>query len=367
MTFRQAVWTEPLLSELSSPGRRGSNFGPDDRLKKIYEQSEDFIPQKLKRTKLALPSLSEPQVVRHFLRLSQMNFGVDFGMYPLGSCTMKYNPKIAERLAGNPNMLNSHPLQYFGSCQGILEILYDLSEMLAEITGMARMSLAPAAGAQGEYVGTLIMKAFFRDRGELEKRREILIPDSAHGTNPATAVMAGFRVIKIASNENGLIDVNAVKEALSDATAGVMLTVPNTLGLFENKIEEISKIVHDVGGLMYYDGANMNALLGRARPGDMGFDIVHLNLHKTFSTPHGGGGPGAGPVGVAPHLIEYLPIPLVEKSQRGYYLEEKVPKTIGRVRGFVGNVAILLRAYVYILLYGKDGLPMVSGQSVLAA
>ncbi len=280
---------------------------------------------------------------------------------------MKYNPKVSERLGRNRGLINAHPHQPEESVQGLLEILYNLSQMLAEITGTDKVSLAPAAGAQGEFVGALIMRAYIRDKGELETRDEMLVPDSAHGTNPASAAMAGFKVVKVPSNREGQVDIESVKEKVSERTAGMMLTVPNTLGLFERNIIEITRLVHDAGGLMYYDGANMNALLGRVRAGDMGFDIVHINVHKTFSTPHGGGGPGAGPVGVVSKLADYLPIPTVERRSRGYYLNYVLAKSIGRVKGFHGNIGVLLRAYVYISMLGSGGLKKVSEQSVLAS
>lgn len=368
MTFRQAYWSEPLLKELTRDGRIGIHTPPMSReIVRKVGKSETLVPKKLRREILSLPSLSEPQVVRHFVRLSQMNFGVDCGMFPLGSCTMKYNPKISERLARNSGLTRAHPHQPEESVQGILQILYDLSRMLSDITGTHKVSLVPAAGAHGEFVGALIMKSYIQDKGELGTRNEMLVPDSAHGTNPASAAMAGFRVVKVASNKEGQVDIDSVKKKVSERTAGMMLTVPNTLGLFERNILEVTDLVHQAGGLMYYDGANMNALLGRVRPGDMGFDIVHINVHKTFSTPHGGGGPGAGPVGVVSKIARYLPIPTIERGRTGYYLNYDLPKSIGRIKGFHGNIAVLLRAYVYISMLGADGLRKVSEQSVLAS
>jgi glycine dehydrogenase subunit 2 len=320
----------------------------------------------VKRKDLKLPELSELQVLRHFNRLSQMNFSVESGMYPLGSCTMKYNPKIAERISASPRIREAHPLQPDDSLQGLLEIFYELSKMLEEITGMYRFSLAPAAGAQGEFAGALMIRKHLRENG-LANKDEILVPDSAHGTNPASAAMAGFKVVKIQSNEDGLISAEEVQHLVSRRTAGMMLTVPNTLGLFESEVGEIAKLIHDAGGLMYYDGANMNALLGKVRPRDMGFDIAHLNLHKTFGTPHGGGGPGAGPVGVSEELADYLPIPLIAKEEERYYLDHNVHHTIGRLKGSFANSAILLKAYIYISLLGAEGLDDVSSLAVLAA
>lgn len=360
--FRQAVWDEPLIIELSRQGRRGLSPLPTQNV-----HPENLIPKELKRESICLPSLSEPQVIRHFVHLSQMNYGVDCGPYPLGSCTMKYNPKISQRLAANPYLRRLHPYQPEESAQGILEILYQLSEMLAEITGTDHVSLLGAAGAHAEFMGALIMRRWSEDRGELGTREEMLVPDSAHGTNPASAAMAGFKVVKIPSDKDGLVSVEAVKAAVSNKTVGMMLTVPNTLGLFEKNILEISSLIHESGGLMYYDGANMNALLGRARPGDMGFDIVHMNLHKTFATPHGGGGPGAGPLGVQEHLRDYLPVPLISFDGSKYVFSYNLPRTVGRARSFYGNIAVLVRAYIYIMLMGKNGLKQVSEQASLAA
>jgi glycine dehydrogenase subunit 2 len=313
-----------------------------------------------------LPEMSEPEIIRHFVRLSQMNYAIDVGMYPLGSCTMKYNPKVSQRIARNPQLAELHPYQDVSTIQGTLEILYELEQMLIEISGMNRFSLSPAAGAQGEYVGALIMQKHLKDNGFATKD-EMLVPDSAHGTNPASAAMAGFKVVKIPSSDEGIVSEEEVKKVLTKNTAGMMLTVPNTLGLFEKEIVQVTKIIHESNGLMYYDGANMNALLGRARPGDMGFDIVHINVHKTFATPHGGGGPGAGPVGVKSHLGDYLPVPVISKSKDSFGLDYSVPKTIGRVKSFYGNAAVLLRAYCYILSLGKEGLKSVSEQAVLAS
>lgn len=368
MVFRQAVWDEPLLSELSRSGRKGYSLPPiENKIKSELAALGDALPpQMIRSDPPALPEISEPEIVRHFVRLSQMNFAIDLGMYPLGSCTMKYNPKVSQRIARNPKMSELHPYQDESTIQGTLEILYELGQMLSEISGMDRFTLSPAAGAQGEYVGALIMRNYLRDAGLAEKD-EMLVPDSAHGTNPASAAMAGFKVVKIPSSDEGIVTVEEVKKVLTKNTAGMMLTVPNTLGLFEKEIIEVTKIVHESHGLMYYDGANMNALLGRARPGDMGFDIVHINVHKTFATPHGGGGPGAGPVGVKSHLADYLPTPVVKKSGEAYALDYSVPKSVGRVKSFYGNSAVLLRAYCYILSLGREGLKAVSEQAVLSS
>lgn len=351
--FRQARWCEPLLKELSEEEGEVETF----KLR--------GFPENMVRDKLNIPNLPEPRVVRHFIRLSQMNFGVDLGTYPLGSCTMKYNPKVCERIVLNQKLRMVHPLQPQETCQGILQILYELSSYLVEITGTSRASLVPAAGAHGEFAGALMIRAAIKERGETKTRNEMIIPDSAHGTNPASAAMAGFKVVKLPSNQDGLVDVEALKGVVGKNTAGIMLTVPNTLGLFEKNIVEIVKIVKEVGGYTYYDGANLNALLGKVRPGDMGFDIVHLNLHKTFATPHGGGGPGAGPICASKGMEEYLPVPLVEYDGSRYFLEYDRPKSIGLVRGFYGNISVLVKAYSYIRLLGAEGLRKVSERAVL--
>ncbi len=354
--FKQAKWNEPLLVELEETPE--SAWYPD-------EVGEVDIPKHLLREKLDIPNVSEPLVVRHFTRLSQMNYGVDLGIYPLGSCTMKYTPKICEELLKNRKIRDIHPLIEEEHVQGLLQILYELSIFLAEITGAYKVSLQPSAGAHGELTGCLIMRAYHELNGE-SFRNEILIPDSAHGTNPASASMAGYKVVVIPSNEEGRVDVEALKEvADSKKTAGLMLTNPNTLGIFEKDIVEIAKIVHEVGGLLYYDGANLNAILGKCRPCDMGFDIVHINLHKTFGTPHGGGGPGAGPVGVVEKLVDFLPVPTVEFDGERYYLNYDIPHTIGKVHSFYGHIDVLLKAYIYILLHGAKYLEKIAEISVL--
>ena len=367
MKFRQAVWDEPLLKELSRDGRKAYSLPVMDKKIAEFADTNTNIPANMLRSEpLELPQLSEPEIVRHFVKLSQMNFAIDLGMYPLGSCTMKYNPKISQRIAKNPKMLNLHPYQDESTTQGILEILYELEQMLCEITGMDRFALSPAAGAQGEYAGALMIRKFHKDQG-FEEKDEMLVPDSAHGTNPSSAAMAGFKVVKIPSSEEGIVTAEATKNLISKNTAGMMLTVPNTLGIFEREIDEVTKMVHEIGGQVYYDGANMNALLGYVRPGDMGFDIVHINVHKTFATPHGGGGPGAGPVGVKAHLSEYLPVPLISNSGGNYTLDHSPRQSIGTIKSFYGNSAVLLRAYCYILSLGKQGLKTVSEQAVLAS
>ncbi|ASJ10094.1 glycine dehydrogenase (aminomethyl-transferring) [Thermococcus sp. P6] len=359
--FRQAKWDEPLIFELSREGRIGYT------LPRPIEDVNVEIPEKLKRkSPLNLPELSEPEVVKHYTRLSEMNYGVDSGIYPLGSCTMKYNPKINEEIAGHPKVAYVHPYQDERTVQGALRIMWELEQWLKEITGMDRFTLQPAAGANGEFTGVSIIRAYHLDRGDT-KRDEILVPDSAHGTNPASAAMAGFRVVEIPSNEEGTVDLEALENAVSDRTAGLMLTNPNTLGIFEDEILEIARIVHEAGGLLYYDGANLNGVLGKIRPGDMGFDVVHLNLHKTFSTPHGGGGPGSGPVGVKDFLRDYLPVPLVgyDEEKDRYYLDYDVPKSIGKVKEFYGNFAVMVRALAYLKIMGREGLKEASEVAVL--
>ena len=353
-----------LIFELSLAGKKGYSLPKLD----IEEKSiEELIPSGLLRDADAnLPEVSEPEVVRHYTSISRLNHGVDIGFYPLGSCTMKYNPKINEVLARLEGFSGVHPYQSEETTQGCLKLLYELNVMLSEITGMEQVTLQPAAGSHGELTGMMIIKAYHESRGH-HGRHKIFIPDSAHGTNPSSAAMAGFQVVEVPSNERGGVDVDALREMVDQETAGLMLTNPNTLGLFEEDIIEIAQIVHDAGGLLYYDGANANAIMGITRPGDMGFDVVHLNLHKTFSTPHGGGGPGAGPVGVAKELVPFLPGPLVQFDGKKYYLEDDRPLSIGKVKSFFGNFGVVLRAYAYILTMGSEGLRKVSETAVLNA
>ncbi|NPA26612.1 MAG: glycine dehydrogenase subunit 2 [Chloroflexi bacterium] len=364
MTQEEVKIREPLLIELSTPGRRGVRFPDAD-----VPQAE--VPQDLLRTDLPLPEVSEVDVVRHYTRLSQYNHGVDINFYPLGSCTMKYNPKINEDMARLPGFVNIHPLQPVETVQGALAVMYTLQEALKEITGMAGVSLQPAAGAHGELTGVLIIREYHRRRGDT-KRNKILVPDSAHGTNPASSAMSGMRVVEIPSDKRGNIDLEKLKAECDDTLAGLMITNPNTLGLFEEHIDEVVQAVHDAGGLVYGDGANLNALLGIARFGDMGFDVVHLNLHKTFSTPHGGGGPGSGPVAVAEHLVDYLPGPIVAMvghDEDGTPLYDFVwpEKSIGRVKAFYGHFGVMVRALTYILMLGAEGLRQVAEDAVLNA
>ncbi|MEM3833026.1 MAG: aminomethyl-transferring glycine dehydrogenase subunit GcvPB [Thermoprotei archaeon] len=358
MTFIQASWDEPLIYETrhNVPIKRWFNETQID--------VSSYVPKNLIRaSSLELPDLPEVEVSRHYTRLSRMNFSVDLGTYPLGSCTMKYNPKIGEMLTLLDEARWLHPLQDESTIQGALEIIYKLSKYLEIITGTDKVTLQPAAGAHGELTGVLIIKAYYEDRGEGDIRNEIVVPDSAHGSNPASAAMAGFKVVTVPTGRDGNVDLDALKSVLSNRTAGFMITNPNTLGLFEKDIAVVSKMVHNAGGLMYYDGANLNGILGIVRPGDMGFDIVHLNLHKTFATPHGGGGPGAGAIGVKKFLIDYLPVPIVEYDGTKYKLNYDVPKTIGAVHGFYGNFLVFIKALAYIEIMGEDGLREVALRS----
>ncbi len=355
-----------LIFEKSIKGRGGIRVTPSDVPTTINIKKE-FLRGK----SAELPQLSELDVVRHFTQLSSRNFGVDTNFYPLGSCTMKYNPKACERIASYPGFTHLHPLLpqlRMGGMptQGALQVLYETDLLLREITGMAGFTMQPMAGAHGELTGIMIMAAYHRDRGS--KKTTVLVPDSAHGTNPASAAIAGYKVVSVPSSEKGVMDVNTLQRFINDEVAGIMLTCPNTIGLFEPDIKQICALIHNVDGLTYYDGANLNAIVGKARPCDFGFDIVHLNLHKTFATPHGGGGPGAGPVGVKEKLLDYLPVSIVVKRNDGTYaLEYDRPKSIGYIAPFYGNFAVILRAYVYILMLGKEGLNRVAENAVLNA
>jgi glycine dehydrogenase subunit 2 len=357
MTFRQARYDEPLVWELA---RRGGT--PLDTATTI-----PGIPERFRREKSAdWPELSELEVVRHYTRLSQMNFGIDTSAYPLGSCTMKYNPKVSEQLARRDGAAALHPYQPEETVQGALEILWRLETALAKITGLPEVSLQPAAGAHGEYAALLMIRAHIAEKGELARRTEVLLPDTAHGTNPASAAMAGFTTREIASVD-GCVDVAALKEAVSDRTAAFMLTNPNTAGLFESQIGEIAETVHGAGGMLYYDGANLNAILGVTNPGRMGFDVAHLNLHKTFATPHGGGGPGAGVLAASEVLGPYLPVPRITKSGRSFRLDYDRPKSIGKIKTGYGNFGLDLRAYAFLITHGEEGLRHISRRAVLNA
>ena len=327
---------------------------------------EDYLPKDLIRNKQAnLPNVSEPEVVRHYIKLSSKNHHVDKDFYPLGSCTMKYNPKINDKIASESQFANIHPEQHLSTVQGHLELQYKLEKMLNNITGMARTTLQPSAGSQGEFVGLLIMQKYHQNK---KNKKYIIIPESAHGTNPASVILAGFKVIQVGTNTKGCVDIDDLKSKVNDEVAGMMLTQPNTLGIFEKDIREITDIIHSVNGLIYMDGANLNALLGLSRPADMGFDIVHMNLHKTFSTPHGGGGPGAGPIGVVQKLAKHLPCPTVEKVGEEYVLSNNHSKdSIGRVHSFYGNIGVLVRAYCYIKTLGSSGLEEVSKNAIVNA
>ena len=352
-----------LIFEHSQTGRRNYSQAPQTKA-----ESKD-IPEKFRRKRRPLlPEVSEMQAVRHYTRLSQKNFSIDTHFYPLGSCTMKYNPRACNKLAMLPGLLGRHPHAPESTGQGFLACMYELQEMLKDVTGMKACSLTPLAGAQGEFAGVAMIRAYHDSRAD-QGRTEILVPDAAHGTNPATAVMCGYTVREIPTDANGDVDLEALKAAVGPQTAGLMLTNPSTLGVFERRITEIAKVVHDAGGLLYYDGANLNAILGRVKPGDMGFDVIHMNLHKTFSTPHGGGGPGAGPVAANERLVPFLPVPMVGKVQDKYLWEtEKTrPQTIGRLSANMGNAGVLLRAYVYARLLGREGMHRVAEYSTLNA
>jgi glycine dehydrogenase subunit 2 len=355
-----------LVFEKSIKGRRGLRIAKSD-----VPTSINLNSSLLRETDAELPELSELDVVRHFTELSRRNFGVDTNFYPLGSCTMKYNPKVTERIASYPGFAHLHPLlpqlRSGGMLtQGALEVVYEMDMILRDICGMDAFTMQPMAGAHGELTGIMMMAAYHRDRGNTKTK--ILVPDSAHGTNPASAAIGGYTVQAVPSDKNGLMSIEALKEVLDDEVAGIMLTCPNTLGLFNPHVKEICDLIHSVDGLAYYDGANLNAIVGKVRPGDLDFDIVHLNLHKTFATPHGGGGPGSGPVGVVEKLTDYLPVSSVIKRDDGTFaLDYDKPKSIGYIAPFYGNFAIILRAYVYILMLGKEGLERVAENAVLNA
>jgi glycine dehydrogenase subunit 2 len=352
-----------LIHEHSRPGRRAIAQAPA-----TLPDCDDLPANLRRRERPALPEVSELEAVRHYTRLSQKNFSIDTHFYPLGSCTMKYNPRACNSLASLPGFLSRHPAAPEGHSQGLMACLFELQEMLKVVTGMHAVSLAPAAGAQGELAGVMMIRAYHDARGDHD-RREILVPDAAHGTNPASAIMAGFEVREVPTGDDGDVDIEALRAAVGPQTAGIMLTNPSTVGVFDRNIEAIAETVHAAGGLLYYDGANLNAILGLVRPGDMGFDVIHMNLHKTFSTPHGGGGPGAGPVGVSKRLESYLPVPLVTFDGDHYHwqVEQDRPDSIGRLTAFGGNMGILLRAYIYARMLGAEGMRRVAEYATLNA
>ncbi len=356
--------SKALLFEMSRSGRQGYSLPSCD----VPEQPlEQILPKALQRSEpLELPELSEVEIIRHYTELSTRNFGVDTGFYPLGSCTMKYNPKVNEDAAILPGFAYMHPCQPEETAQGALELIYNMEQGLKELTGMDRFTLQPAAGAHGELTGLMIIQAYHRHRGD-HKRNKVLIPLSAHGTNPATVSMAGYDVVQIPCDDRGLVDLEALKAAVDETTSALMLTNPSTLGLFEEEIIAMARAVHEAGGLLYYDGANMNAIMGYTRPGDMGFDVVHINIHKTLATPHGGGGPGGGPVGVKERLVPFLPVPLVDKQGDRFSFNYNLPNSIGKVHSFYGNFGVVIKAYTYMRMMGAKGLKQASSDAVLNA
>ncbi|MCW8930141.1 MAG: aminomethyl-transferring glycine dehydrogenase subunit GcvPB [Gammaproteobacteria bacterium] len=356
---------EALIFEHSDKNRRSSSLAPSIDVENVCNTLPEHL---LRKQKLDLPQVGELQVVRHYTRLSQKNFSIDTHFYPLGSCTMKYNPRACNTLAQLPGIIGRHPMAHPSMSQGIMSCLFDLQNMLMEATGMKQVSLTPMAGAQGEFAGVAMIRAY-HDQNKDTLRNEIIVPDAAHGTNPATAVMCGYKVKEIPTNDQGDIDLEALEKIIGPQTAGIMLTNPSTLGVFERKIKLIADMIHKAGGLLYYDGANLNAILGKVKPGDMGFDVIHMNLHKTFSTPHGGGGPGAGPVGVSERLQPFLPVPMVAQNEQGYYwvTEKELPLSIGHLSAWMGNIGVLLRAYIYALLLGRDGMARVADYATLNA
>ncbi|MDE6444749.1 MAG: aminomethyl-transferring glycine dehydrogenase subunit GcvPB [Muribaculaceae bacterium] len=354
---------DKLIFELSRPGRKGYSL-PEDN---YNTNGFDSIPKDLlRKDEASLPEVGELEVVRHYTNLSNKNFGVDTGFYPLGSCTMKYNPKINEELSSLPSFTTLHPLQDESTVQGALELYWNLQNMLSNLAGLAEFTLNPYAGAHGELTGLMVMRQYHISRGD-HKRKKVIVPDTAHGTNPASAMVAGLEVVEVKSKPNGSIDVEDLKPLLDDTVAGIMMTNPNTVGMFETEILEIADLVHKAGGLLYYDGANLNPLLGKVRPGDMGFDIMHINLHKTFSTPHGGGGPGSGPVGVASHLVNFLPNPKVVKNEDGTFSITNGEESLGNISTFMGNFGVIMKAYAYILTLGKENIKKVGPLATLNA
>ncbi len=357
--------TTPLVFEISRPGRRAYSLPAQDVPSK---DPGALLPEwAIRREPARLPEVSEIDLVRHYTRLSQRNHGVDVGFYPLGSCTMKYNPKVNEDAAALPGFTNLHPYQPEDQVQGALELMYDLGRWLCEIGGMDDITLQPAAGAHGELTGLMLIRAYHESRGDATKRTKVVVPDSAHGTNPASAAFCGYTVVEVKSDDRGGVDLGSLRSVVNDEVAALMLTNPNTLGLFDENIVDIAELVHARGGLLYYDGANMNAIMGRARPGDMGFDVLHFNLHKTFSTPHGGGGPGSGPVAVKRALAPFLPVPVVVKRGDRFILDYERPHSIGKVKAFYGNFGVMVKAYAYIRALGAAGLRDASENAVLNA
>ena len=356
---------EALIFERSDKSRQSSSLAPSIDVNEVCKGLPEHL---LRKQELELPQVGELQVVRHYTRLSQKNFSIDTHFYPLGSCTMKYNPRACNTLAQLPGIIGRHPMAHPSMSQGIMSCLYELQNMLVEATGMKQVSLTPMAGAQGEFAGVAMIRAY-HDHNKDSARSEIIVPDAAHGTNPATAVMCGYKVKEIPTNDQGDIDLEALEKIIGPQTAGIMLTNPSTLGVFERKIKLIADMIHKAGGLLYYDGANLNAILGKVKPGDMGFDVIHMNLHKTFSTPHGGGGPGAGPVGVSERLQPFLPVPMVDHNEQGYFwvTEQELPLSIGNLSAWMGNIGVLLRAYIYALLLGREGMERVSEYATLNA
>jgi glycine dehydrogenase subunit 2 len=350
-----------LVFEKSHPDRRAG------RIPRPKNLPSPEIPAELRRSRPPrLPELPENEIVRHYTELTTRNFGIDTGFYPLGSCTMKYNPRVNERVAALPGFRDLHPLQDEEAAQGALELMHELQEMLVEITGLDAVSLQPAAGSQGELTGLMLMSAYFAERGESERRRKIVVADTAHGTNPASVTMAGYELVKVETDPRGNIDLDDLRAKVDEETAGLMLTNPSTLGLFDEHIEEVARIFHEIGGLLYYDGANLNAVCGISRPGDMGFDIVHINLHKTFSQPHGGGGPGGGPIAVRRQLEPYLPVPAVVRDGKRFRLDYNRPRSIGKVRAFTGPFGVFVRSYAFMLAWGRE-LKAMSEDAVLNA
>jgi glycine dehydrogenase subunit 2 len=353
-----------LLFEISRSGRQGYSLPACDVPEKPLEQ---LLPKPLQRNELPqLPEMSETGIIRHYTELSTRNFGVDTGFYPLGSCTMKYNPRVNEEAALLPGFTYLHPCQPEDTVQGALELLYNMEQGLKALTGMDRFTLQPAAGAHGELTGLMVIQAYHRHRGD-HKRNKVLIPLSAHGTNPATVSMAGYDVVQIPCDDQGMVDLGALKAVVDDTTSALMLTNPSTLGLFEEEITEMARAVHEAGGLLYYDGANMNAIMGYTRPGDMGFDVVHINIHKTMATPHGGGGPGGGPVGVKERLVPFLPVPLIDKKGEAFCFNYDLPESIGKMHSFYGNFGVVIKAYTYLRMMGGNGLKQASADAVLNA